>query len=77
MSEGRRAVSSATRSPDRYSSISIARFRIPVGAFGEHWPMIAATSAGVSTSGGYLPPLFGGASARARQLLALIRPPRR
>ena len=55
----------------------MARFRIPVGAFGEHWPMIAATSPAVSTSGGYLAPLFGGASARARQLLPPIRPPRR
>jgi hypothetical protein len=39
--------------------------------------MVAATSAGVSVSGGHLPPLFAGASARARQLRALIKSQKR
>ena len=32
---------------------------MPVGARREHWPMTAATSAGLSGSAGYLFPAFG------------------
>ena len=58
-SDGRTARTSETRSPLRYSRVSRARFRMPVGARPEHFPMIAPTSAGVSGSAGYFLPAFG------------------
>ena len=69
-SPGRSASSSEMRSPERYSSVSIARLRIPVGAVAEHSPMRAATSAGVSGSAAYFLPLFG-----AIGLLVIISTP--
>jgi hypothetical protein len=61
-SDGQSASASLIRSPDRYSSISSARFRIPVRDAAEQPPMTAATSPGVSGSGGNRRPFTGEAS---------------
>ena len=52
-SDGRSASASEIRRPLRYSSVSSARLRMPVGARVEHRQMTAWTSSGVSTSAGY------------------------